>query len=435
MLFGCDLTGHTGNVTVETGPPSLTLAGVRGPLLPACSSVFTGGRITPAHQILTVDSFVAMRTGALVCAVTVQAGPPVEARLGVTLVDVILAVAAGEPRQTQAGERIDAVHTGAPVKAGAVGAVVGVDLTVDAAEARPAGAGVAVHTISAVCPVPTGVTLTLVYVLLTSAATKPGQTGAGERVDTVAAQTSVTAGVWFAVVSVGLTLLAGVTWLALALVAPHGVMAHSTVAARALHTFVDIYLTCLTLPSFGADAGEALVIFRLFTNTPVFTGSGAAGRQQGLTVITSVGQQTVALITGHVVDAGALVQAGVGGTLVDVSLAVRSSEARPAGAVVPAGHVLAGPPVHARVGLTLVVVDVTVGPAPARVTGTFVAVDEVLAVSMDAGVAATLVHLGQAGGVVVALRTQAGEAVGAVHTRAPVVTRVNGTLIDVDVAH
>lgn len=62
-------------------------------------------------------------------------------------------------------------------------------------------------------------------------------------------------------------------------------------------------------------------------------------------------------------------------------------------------------------------------------------VDEVLAVPMDAGVAATLVHLGQAGGVVVALRTQAGEAVGAVHTRAPVVTRVNGTLVDVDVAH
>lgn len=52
---------------------------------------------------------------------------------------------------------------------------------------------------------------------------------------------------WFAVVSVCLTLLASVTWLALALVATHGVMANSTIAARALHTFVDVNLTSLTL--------------------------------------------------------------------------------------------------------------------------------------------------------------------------------------------
>ena len=39
---------------------------------------------------------------------------------------------------------------------------------------------------------------------------------------------------------------------------------------------------------------------------------------------TSVRQQTVALVSSHIIDAGALVEAGVGGTLVDVSLAVRS---------------------------------------------------------------------------------------------------------------
>lgn len=54
---------------------------------------------------------------------------------------------------------------------------------------------------------------------------------------------------------------------------------------------------------------------------------------------------------------------------------------------------------------------------------------------MDTGVAATLVHLRQAGGVVVALWAQAGEAVDAVNTSAPVVTRVDGTFIDVDVTH
>ena len=51
---------------------------------------------------------------------------------------------------------------------------------------------------------------------------------------------------WFAVVSVRLTLLPGVTWLTLALVASHGVMANSTIAARTLHTLVDIDLTGLT---------------------------------------------------------------------------------------------------------------------------------------------------------------------------------------------
>ena len=50
-------------------------------------------------------------------------------------------------------------------------------------------------------------------------------------------------------------------------------------------------------------------------------GLGVAERGAGRT---GVGQQTVAFVSGHVVDAGAQVEAGVGRTLVDVSLAVRS---------------------------------------------------------------------------------------------------------------
>lgn len=38
---------------------------------------------------------------------------------------------------------------------------------------------------------------------------------------------------------------------------------------------------------------------------------------------TGIGQQAVALISSHIIDAGALVQAGVGSTFIDVSLAVR----------------------------------------------------------------------------------------------------------------
>lgn len=62
-------------------------------------------------------------------------------------------------------------------------------------------------------------------------------------------------------------------------------------------------------------------------------------------------------------------------------------------------------------------------------------VDEILTVAVDAGVAAALVHLRQTGGVVVALRAQAGEAVDAVHARATIVARVDGAFVDVDVAH
>ena len=58
-----------------------------------------------------------MRTGALVGPIAVQAGTAVDAGLGVALVDVVLAMAAGETGQTQAGEGIDAVHTGAAVEA------------------------------------------------------------------------------------------------------------------------------------------------------------------------------------------------------------------------------------------------------------------------------------------------------------------------------
>lgn len=271
--------------------------------------------------------------------------------------------------------------------------------------------------------------------MLASASAETRQTRTRESVDAITAQTAVTAGIWFAVISVSFTLLTGVTWLALALIAAHSVMTNGTISAWALDTFIDINFTCLTLPSFGADAGEALVVLCLLTYATIFTGSGAAGCQQGLTVLTSVGKQTVALVSSHIVNAGALVEAGVGGTLVYVSLAVRSCEASPARAVVSAGHVFAGSSIHARVRLTLIVVDITVWTTPARVTGTFVAIDEVLAPAVDTGVTTTLIHLRQTGGVVVAIWAQAGEAVDAVHTCAPIVTGVNGTLIDVDVAH
>lgn len=116
-------------------------------------------------------------------------------------------------------------------------------------------------------------------------------------------------------------------------------------------------------------------------------------------------------------------------------MAVRTTEACPARAHVATGHVLTGAPVHAGVRLALVVVDVAVGPTPARVTQAFIPIDQVLAVPVDAGVADALVDLREAGGVVVALGTQAGEPVYAVNAGAAIVAGVESALVDVDVAH
>lgn len=65
---------------------------------------------------LTIDSCVAVRTGALVCPITVHTTASIETWFGVTLIDIILTVAAGKSRQTQAGEGIDSIHTGATIE-------------------------------------------------------------------------------------------------------------------------------------------------------------------------------------------------------------------------------------------------------------------------------------------------------------------------------
>lgn len=55
--------------------------------------------------------------------------------------------------------------------------------------------------------------------------------------------------------------------------------------------------------------------------------------------------------------------------------------------------------------------------------------------TVDAGIAEALIHLGEASGIMVALRTHAGEGVDAVKTSAAIVTRAAGAFVDVDVTH
>lgn len=170
-------------------------------------------------------------------------------------------------------------------------------------------------------------------------------------------------------------------------------MTDGVISARVFDTFVNVHLTRLALPSLKAHTREALVVFRLLAYTSILTRFRAARGQQGLTCLTSVRQQTVAFISGHVINTGSLIQARVGGAFIDISLAVGTTEAGAACADVATGHVLTGASIHTGVGLTLIVVDVTVDTTPSRVANTVISIDFVFTVSMDTGVAKAFVEL------------------------------------------
>lgn len=130
-----------------------------------------------------------------------------------------------------------------------------------------------------------------------------------------------------------------------------------------------------------------------------------------------------------------MVQTWVGGTFVDISLAIRSCKSNLAGANVSTDHVLACASIHAWVGFTFIIIDITVFANPTRVTKTFISIDFVFTVAVDAGIAEALVDLGETCGIMVSLRADTGEAIDTINTSAPIVARVDGTLINVDVTH
>lgn len=59
---------------------------------------------------------VSLRAGALVRAIAVLTGASVHTGSGVALVDVMLAVVAGEARRAQTGEAVNAIHARASIK-------------------------------------------------------------------------------------------------------------------------------------------------------------------------------------------------------------------------------------------------------------------------------------------------------------------------------
>lgn len=259
-LLSSHLAGHTGDIAVEPCPATVALAVVQVAGLPALASVFAGRGVTPTHQVLAVEPGVPLGTGALVRPVAVLTRAPVQAWLGVTLIDVVLTVAAREAGQAHTGEGVDAIHARPTIEAGALCAVRGVVLAVDAAEARGAGAGVAVDTVGAVGPVLAGVAGALIDVLLALGPTETSQALTEERANAIRAGATVVAWIGLAVVDVGVAVAAGEAGPAGTAVAPVGVLARGPIPAGALHTLIDVNLTGLTLPASGATAGEALVV-------------------------------------------------------------------------------------------------------------------------------------------------------------------------------
>lgn len=74
---------------------------------------------SPSLLYLAVEPSVSLGTSALVRPIAVLTRAAIQARLGVALVNVMLAVAACEARRTDAGEGVDAIHAGPIVEAGA----------------------------------------------------------------------------------------------------------------------------------------------------------------------------------------------------------------------------------------------------------------------------------------------------------------------------
>lgn len=130
-----------------------------------------------------------------------------------------------------------------------------------------------------------------------------------------------------------------------------------------------------------------------------------------------------------------MIQTWVGGTFVDICLAVWSCEANAAGANISTDHVLTCASIHAWVGFTLIIVYVTVFANPTRVTETFITIDFVFTVTVDTRITEALVDLGETRSVMVSFRAHTREPIDTINTSAPIVARVDGTLVNVYVTH
>lgn len=194
---------------------------------------------------------------------------------------------------------------------------------------------------------------------------------------------------------------------------------------------VYVHLTPGALVSQGAGAGVALVVAVRGARGAVVAWIRGTGIHLTLTGLPIKWRLAHAEEVTDSVDAGAAILARTVDAVVDVYLAVLSSESWLTDALVRAKLVVAFAAVLTRVGVTLVNLLVTRGAAPAWRTVANKPRDVILTVASDTGVVATLVNVSLTSLTKPARLTRALVVIDQVNTLAAVLTRAMETLIDV----
>ena len=194
---------------------------------------------------------------------------------------------------------------------------------------------------------------------------------------------------------------------------------------------VYVHLTPGALVSQGAGAGVALVVAVRGARGAVVAWIRGTGIHLTLTGLPIKWRLAHAEEVTDSVDAGAAILARTVDAVVDVYLAVLSSESWLTDALVRAKLVVAFAAVLTRVGVTLVDLLVTRGAGPAWRTVANKPRDVILTVTSDTGVVATLVNVSLTSLTEPARLTRALVVIDQVNTLAAVLTRAMETLIDV----
>lgn len=194
---------------------------------------------------------------------------------------------------------------------------------------------------------------------------------------------------------------------------------------------VYVHLTPGALVSQGAGAGVALVVAVRGARGAVVAWIRSTGVHLTLTGLPIKWRLAHAEEVTDSVDAGAAILARTVDAVVDVYLAVLSSESWLTDALVRAKLVVAFAAVLTRVGVTLVDLLVTRGAGPAWRTVANKPRDVILTVTSDTGVVATLVNVSLTSLTEPARLTRALVVIDQVNTLAAVLTRAMETLIDV----
>lgn len=178
-------------------------------------------------------------------------------------------------------------------------------------EARRARAGIAVDVVRAGPPILTGFAQTFVHVCLALVPYEARKAQAGEGVHFVHTGASILAGVGKAIIDILLAVHTTEAGRALTHVAALSIMAGTMVHTRLGDTLINVNCTALTLPARGTQAGEALKVGCLFTNSSILTRVRGTGSQHCLTILACVRQHAVAGVAADIIKAGSLVQTRV----------------------------------------------------------------------------------------------------------------------------